>query len=278
MRLRTLREPVEIRGIGLHTGHHATLKLLPSERPGWWVRRVDLPGAPEFAAEVGNVHETAWSTTLGGTEGLLHCSEHLLAALSGLEVTAATLEIDNEEVPILDGSAQPFVEALQRVGTRELDAVAPRWRVRRECCVQDGEKSVTAVPDDTLRVTSAVDYSHPLAPAQLFSIAVTPDSFAREIAPARTFALSEWVEPLQAQGLIQGGSLDCAFIIFPDRYSSPLRFPDEMARHKALDLLGDLALLGGPIVGHFTATKASHALHVELVRKLKSGDYLTLEA
>lgn len=270
MRLRTLNRPAEISGIGLHTGHLSTLRLLPREQAGWVFRRVDLPGQPEFQADIESVQQTTWATSLGGTHGLLHCCEHLLATLHGLQIGACTVEVDSDEVPICDGSARPFVEIIERSGIRELTASCSQWKVMRECWVQDGDKHMFAFPAEELRLTYAVDFQHPLAPAQLFSISVTPATFCEELAPARTFALVEWIEDLRNAGLIRGGSLDCAVVIFPDRYSSPLRFPDEMARHKALDLLGDLALLGRPVLGHFVAIKASHALHVELLRKLKS--------
>lgn len=284
MRLRTVDQPAEISGIGLHTGHHGTLRLLPSERPGWTFRRVEAGGGAsrmptpfEIEADVSRVQQTSWSTTLGGTHGLLHCCEHLLAALHAMQVSAVTAEVDADEIPIADGSALPFVQMIERAGTREVDRACSQFRVGRECWVSDGDKHVLAIPDNCLRITSAVDYDHPLAPAQLFSIVVTPESFAEEVAPARTFALAEWIENLQKAGLIKGGSLENALVIFPDHYSSDLRFPDEMARHKALDLIGDLALLGKPVIGHFIAVKASHALHVELIRKMMSGDYLILE-
>ena len=278
MRLRTLDRPAEIRGIGLHTGHPATLRLLPSDRPGWTFRRVDVPTPFEFEADVSRVQHTSWSTSLSGTHGLLHCCEHVLAALHAMQVHAVIVEVDADEIPICDGSALPFVQMIEQAGTRVLDAACCHYRVSRECWVSDVDKHIFAFPCERFRVTSAVDYSHPLAPAQLFSLEVTPESFAGGMAAARTFALVEWIDSLQKAGLIKGGSLDNALVIFSYHYSSELRFPDEMARHKALDLIGDLALLGKPVIGHFIAVKASHALHVELVRKMMSGDYLTLES
>ncbi len=265
----TIQRAVQFEGVGLHSGEPVTMRLLPREQPGIVFRRVDLPGQPEVAATVEHAVNTGWTTALSNGKTVVHCVEHLLAALSGLGIWRCTVEMDNVEVPIADGSALPFVRLLQQAGMEKTEGDSRALTLREPVWVQDGDKSLLALPAKSFQVTYAVDYDHALIGRQAFSLRTSPGTFAEALAPARTFALAEWIESLQRAGLARGGSLDNAIVVYPDRYSSPLRFPDELARHKALDFVGDLALLGAPLRAHVIGIKGSHALHVELVKEIR---------
>ncbi|MCS6861896.1 MAG: UDP-3-O-acyl-N-acetylglucosamine deacetylase [Abditibacteriales bacterium] len=267
----TIQRAVQLQGVGLHSGETVTMRLLPREQPGIVFRRVDIPGQPEVAARVEHAVNTGWTTTLREGKAVVRCVEHLLAALSGLGVWRCTVELDNSDVPIADGSALPFVRLLQQAGIEEVDDDHQHQALtlREPVWVQEGDKSLLALPAKTFQVTYAVDYCHALIGRQVFSLRMSPVAFAEALAPARTFALVEWIESLQRAGLARGGSLDNAIVVYPDRYSSPLRFPDELARHKALDCVGDLALLGAPLRAHVIGIKGSHALHAELVKQIR---------
>jgi UDP-3-O-[3-hydroxymyristoyl] N-acetylglucosamine deacetylase len=267
----TIQRAVQFEGVGLHSGEPVMMRLLPREQPGIVFRRVDLAGQPEVAATVEHAVNTGWTTALSHGKAVVHCVEHLLAALSGLGVWRCTVEMDNVEVPIVDGSALPFVRLLQQAGIEKTNGDSRALTLREPVWVQDGDKSLLALPAKSFQVTYAVDYDHALIGRQAFSLRMSPGTFAEALAPARTFALAEWIESLQRAGLARGGSLDNAIVVYPDRYSSPLRFPDELARHKALDFVGDLALLGAPLRAHVIGIKGSHALHVELVKAIRKA-------
>lgn len=264
----TLATPLDFQGVGVHSGLSARVRLVPAPAGhGYVFHRVDLPGSPAVPARADLVSHTVMSTTLGIDGCTVHTVEHLLAALAGLGVTDARIEVDGPEVPILDGSAWPFVEAIRAAGIRVLDA--PRPVLALPLVAQsEGDKSLTVVPGPRAEVTYAVDFGHPLAGPQLFHAVITPAYFAEQLAPARTFGFLRDVEALRAAGLAKGGSIDNAIVIQDDRYSSPLRFPDELVRHKVLDLIGDLALLGASWTGHVVAVKAGHKLHNALAREV----------
>jgi UDP-3-O-[3-hydroxymyristoyl] N-acetylglucosamine deacetylase len=223
------------------------------------------------AAHVENVVTNGWTTVLAQGKAEVHCVEHLLSALAGMNVWRCTVELDNVEVPIVDGSALPFVRLLLEAGMEPLENSRSAVKLRQPVWVQEGDKSLMAIPAESFHVSYAVDYNHPVIGRQTFSTRLTPHTFAEKIAPARTFTLAEWVEPLRRAGLAKGGSLDNAIVVYPDHYSSPVRFRDEMVRHKALDFMGDLALLGAPLRAHVVGIKGSHALHVELVREIRKA-------
>jgi UDP-3-O-[3-hydroxymyristoyl] N-acetylglucosamine deacetylase len=265
----TIQRIVQFKGVGLHSGAPVTIRLLPREQSGIGFRRIDLAGQPEVAATVDHAVNTGWTTALTDGRAVVHCVEHLLAALSGLDIWRCTVEIDNVEVPIADGSALPFVRLLQQAGIERTPGNGHFIELREPLWVQDGDKSLMALPARSFNLSYAVDYDHALIGRQIVSMRMSPSAFAETLAPARTFALEEWIEPLRRSGLAQGGSLDNAIVVYPDRYSSPLRFPDELVRHKALDFVGDLALLGAPLRAHVLGIKGSHALHVELVKKIR---------
>lgn len=259
----TLENSVEVSGVGLHTGQPVRVNLRPSERAGVVFARVDLPGAPQVEASWRNVTTTTHATTLQEGEASVMTTEHLLAALWAGGITHCRVELDAPEVPILDGSAKLWCEAIKRAGVRPLDEARATLTLREPVWIAQGETSVFAVPCSNFRVSVAVNFDVAHAGAQVFDEWISPQTFAGEIADARTFTLQSWIEPLQKAGLIRGGSLDNAILIDDNGWSSPPRFANELARHKALDLVGDLALLFGPacFCGHIIATRAGHGAH-----------------
>lgn len=271
----TLSAPVEIRGVGLHSGASVQARLLPREAVGIVFTRVDLAGAPSVAAILSRVSSTTHATTLQNDNAGVATTEHLLAALWTRGITNCEIELDGPEVPILDGSARDWCRLLDEAGScspraqashqDETSARRPIWSLREPVWVAQGEAFMLGLPHDALRVSVAVEYSPVYVGKHGFDAVVDWHGFKTEIAPARTFTLEEWIEPLRAQGLIHGGSADNAVVLGPDAPSSAWRFADEVARHKALDVLGDVALLfganGGRLHAHLIAARAGHGTH-----------------
>jgi UDP-3-O-[3-hydroxymyristoyl] N-acetylglucosamine deacetylase len=231
--------------------------------------RVDLAGAPEIPAQVAAVSQTTLSTELAHGEARVRTVEHLLAALAGMGVDNARIELNGPEVPLLDGSAQVWVEAIAQVG---LTAQAEPRTVRslaEPIWVRQGDAFVAALPASETRFTYGIDFDLPAIGNQWYSWSPTQESFAAAIAPARTFGLAHQIEQLQASGLIKGGSLDNALVCSDTGWlNPPLRFSNEPVRHKLLDLVGDLSLLGSFPIAHVLAYKASHNLHTQLAQQL----------
>lgn len=264
----TVAAPLTLAGVGLHAGAPATARVVPAPAGhGLVFHRVDLPGTPGIPATWAHVSDTRLSTTLQCEQARLSTVEHLLAALWGLGVSDARIEVDGPEVPILDGSARPFAEAIVETGVRVLDAARP-VRALPSLGLTDGDKAMSVVPDDAARLTCVIDFGQPHAGPQIFHRNLSPRVFYDEIAAARTFCFRRDVEAMRAAGLARGGSLENAIVLDADGPSSPLRFSDELARHKALDLIGDLALLGSFWCGHVIAVKAGHPLHTRFARAL----------
>lgn len=283
----TLAHEVEIQGIGLHSGQAINLRLCPSSEIGVRFARVDLPGRPEVSADIAHVSTTTHATTIQEGTAQISTIEHLLAALWTSGLTHARVEIDGPEVPILDGSAAGWMELLAHAGRRELDGIRPIYRLQSPVWLEAKGAQMFGVPisdnasEATFRLSVGVDYDTPGAGAQTFDEIITAASFARELAPARTFTLADWLEPLRATGLIKGGSLDNAVVIDNEgTLSSPLRFDNELARHKALDCIGDLALAlcptGAQFQGHLVAIRAGHAVHRDWTQQALQTGSLSL--
>ncbi len=265
----TIQRPVEIEGIGLHTAVRSHVRLLPAPADtGVVFRRTDLDGF-EIAAHADNVARVSYATSLMRQSVLISTTEHLLAALYCCGIDNVFVEIDALELPILDGSAKPFIDILSQAGTRRLRRKRRYIRVRKPLEFSDGDRRIGIYPADEFRVHCFVDYHHPAAGPQEVELTVNGESFSRELAPARTFTFMKELLALQKMGLIRGGSLANA-IVMDDQciLNGPLRFADEFGRHKALDLIGDLALIGRPLLGRIVAHKAGHALHTQLVTRL----------
>lgn len=271
----TLGAEFSCAGVGLHTGATVQVRVQPAiADQGRTFVRVDLPGAPEVAAKVDSVEQTQLSTELAQGTAKVRTVEHLLAALSGMGIDNARIEIDGPEVPLLDGSAREWVEAIAAVGRVAQSVPRPNWVLTEPIWVRQDDAFVAALPSPTLRLTYGIDFDLPAIGNQWHSWAASEaptqqDSFVSEIAPARTFGLAHQIDYLRSQGLIKGGSLENALVCGSEGWlNPPLRFPNEPARHKLLDLIGDLSLLGSFPVAHILAYKASHQLHVQLVRSL----------
>ena len=265
----TILRPVEIEGIGLHTAVHSRVRLVPAPADtGIVFRRTDLDGF-EIAAHASNVARVSYATSLMRQSVLISTTEHLLAALYCCGIDNVVVEIDALELPILDGSAKPFIDILVEAGTRRLRRKRRYIRVLRPLEFSDGDRRIGIYPADEFRIHCFVDYQHPAAGPQEVEMTVNGESFSRELAPARTFTFVKELLALQKMGLIRGGSLANA-IVMDDQciLNGPLRFPDEFGRHKALDLIGDLALIGRPLLARIVAHKAGHALHTQLVTRL----------
>jgi UDP-3-O-[3-hydroxymyristoyl] N-acetylglucosamine deacetylase len=266
----TIGKPVETHGIGLHTGVKSHLRLTPAPADtGIVFRRVDLDGF-EIEAHVRNVARVSYATSLMKRGVLLSTTEHLLAALFSCGVDNVYAEIDALEVPILDGSSQPFIEMLQVAGIREMRRKRRYIRVLKPLEFSDGVRRIGIYPGGDFRVHCMVDFPHPVIGRQELSLSVTRETFSRVLAPARTFGFVDEVAKLQEMGLIRGGSMQNAIVLSRDAVLNPegLRFPDEFGRHKTLDLIGDLALVGLPLLARVEAHKAGHALHTQLVTRL----------
>ena len=270
----TLAQGFEQSGIGLHSGRLAQVRVLPAAMgAGRYFVRVDLPGAPRVAATVDCVHQTTLSTELRDGEANVRTVEHLLAALAALGVDNAQIEIDAPEVPLLDGSAQGWTEALATATVIPQLTPCSHTTLREPVWVYQGDAFVAALPSADLRFTYGIDFELPAIGNQWMSWSPQHEPFEQAIAPARTFALAHQIEQLRSMGLIKGGSLENALVCNQAGWlNPPLRFPNEPVRHKLLDLIGDLSLLGTLPVAHVLAYKASHHLHVELARRLAAID------
>ena len=265
----TLQKSVSCTGIGLHSGREVTLRLRPAPaHHGIRFRRLDLDGleVPAIAARVAGID---YATGLAQDAASVDTVEHLLAALVGLGIDNVTVELSQAEVPIMDGSAAPFVYLVHEAGVRRLKARRRFLRVARPIALSRGDKSIALYPADDFRVTYSISFDHPLLRHQTRTQCVTEESFVEEIAPARTFGFLREVEQLRQRGLALGGSLDNAVVLGETGVlNSSLRFEDEFVRHKILDVIGDLALVGHPLIGHLVAHRGGHALHAAFARKI----------
>jgi UDP-3-O-[3-hydroxymyristoyl] N-acetylglucosamine deacetylase len=274
----TIQRPVQTSGVGLHTAVPSNIRLVPAPADtGIVFRRVDLDNF-EIEAHVRNVARVSYATSLMRQGVLLSTTEHLLAALYSCGVDNVYVEIDALELPILDGSSKPFIELLAQAGTRKLRRQRRYIRVVKPLEFSDGDRRIGIYPADEFRVHCFVDYDHPAVGPQEVEMVVDRESFSRELAPARTFGFMKDFSGLQAMGLIRGGSIENAIVLDQDSIlNGPLRFPDEFGRHKALDLIGDLALVGRPLKARIVAHKAGHALHTQLVTRLLADRSLWTE-
>ena len=270
---RTLRKKVEVHGIGIHTGKPATLRFCPAPAgSGIHFIRTDLDGKPFVKTDVNNVQATQMATTLGNSDLYVSTVEHCLSALTAYRIDNLTIEIDGPEIPIVDGSSEPFLNALLSVGFIDLDTPRTYAYVNEHIQLGDGEKYAYIAPYNGLRVSCTIDFSHPMIGVQEIDLDINEHTFKEEIASARTFGFLKDVEALRARGLGLGGSLDNAIILDQEKILNPggLRYKNEFVRHKVLDALGDLATAGLPIMGHIVLYKAGHDVMNKLVKKLLS--------
>ena len=269
---RTISREATCEGIGLHTGHATVMTFQPAPAgTGLAFRRVDLPGVPVIPADIDHVQGTERGTTLGIGDAQVHTVEHVLAALYALEIDNCYIDVDASEPPVVDGSAQAFTTALCEAGIVEQDADRDEFIIGAPFTWALGDISVTVAPADTLRLSYTIEYDHPVIGTQSASIAVSPDAFINDVAPARTYCFLQDVEALKAAGLIRGGSIENAVVVGEETVlNDGLRYPDEFVRHKLIDLLGDLALFGLRLRGHVTAVRAGHTAHVAFVRHLRA--------
>lgn len=265
----TIGRTVETEGIGLHTAVHSHLRLSPAPPDtGIVFRRTDLDGF-KVEAHVRNVARVSYATSLMKQGVLLSTTEHVLAALYACSVDNVFVDIDALELPILDGSAQPFIKMLERAGLRRQRRRRIYLRVLKPLEVSEGGRKIGIYPGEKFHIRCFVDYAHPKVGRQEVELDVDRASFSKELATARTFGFMSDFEGLRAMGLIRGGSLENAIVLSDkDILNGPVRFPDEFVRHKALDLIGDLALIGKPLKATVVAHRAGHALHTQLVTRL----------
>jgi UDP-3-O-[3-hydroxymyristoyl] N-acetylglucosamine deacetylase len=267
----TFANPTAISGIGLHTGERINMTLRPAEANTGIVfhRRVG-ERTVTIEAISDNVVDTRLATVLGKGDIRISTVEHLLSALAAYGVDNLHIDIDGPEVPIMDGSAAPFASIIEEAGQRRLSQRRKFLAIRQPVSVIDGEKRVSIIPSRFFRITFDIAFQHPCIALQQRSIKVSSATFRRDLAPARTFGFLRDVETLKAAGLARGGSLENAIVVDDERILNPegLRFQDEFVRHKILDAIGDLSLIGYPILGHVRAFKAGHDVNHQLVQKL----------
>lgn len=296
---RTIQNPISIKGYGLHTGEACTMTFKSAEvNTGFQFKRLDLENAPAIRADIDHVVDIARGTTIQANGAKVHTVEHVLSALAGLQVDNVLIELDGPEPPVMDGSSKPYVDALLEAGFREQDEERYELQIDKTITYSDPDREVDVhlLPSDRLRITFMIDYKNPHLGTQYTALYSLEDEFAEQFAPARTFCFLHEVEMLKEQGLIKGGNVDNAIVIVDRQIdesefnrlkrlfkieaditlgnngildSKTLRFYNEPVRHKVVDLLGDMALLGMPIKGHIIAARSGHAANVELVKKVK---------
>jgi UDP-3-O-[3-hydroxymyristoyl] N-acetylglucosamine deacetylase len=265
----TIRAAAACSGIGLHSGAPVSMRILPaSSGTGVVFRRTDLDGF-EIEADSRNVARVSYATSLMKKGVLISTTEHVLSAFIGLGIDNAIVELDNLELPILDGSAQPFVEMIRKVGIRKQRRARKYLRMRREVEMREGNKFIAVYPADSYSVSYSINFPHPLIGKETFQVELTNGSYLKHIAPARTFGSREDEQAMRNMGLIRGASRENCIVLTRDGIENgPLRFADEFVRHKVLDLVGDLALLGKQLLGKVVADRAGHAMHTALVSRI----------
>jgi len=266
---RTLRRQISCVGIGLHSGHKVNLTLKPaSANFGIRFRRTDV-GGHEVPATIQHLAGIQLATGLARNEVSVETIEHLMAALVSMGVDNVLVELNSPEVPIMDGSAAPFIYLIQEAGMKRLQTARKFLKIVRPIAISRGDKRIALYPSDHFKVTYSISYDHPLLRHQSRTLRITEHSFIEEIAPARTFTFLKDVELMRQNGLALGGSLENAIVLGETGIlNNALRFEDEFVRHKILDAVGDLALVGYPVVGHLVAHRAGHALHTEFATKV----------
>jgi UDP-3-O-[3-hydroxymyristoyl] N-acetylglucosamine deacetylase len=267
----TVAQPILISGIGLHSGQRINMNLRPAEAgTGVVFHRTEGERTVSIEAISANVVDTRLATVLGKNGLTVSTVEHVLSALAACGIDNLNIDIDGPEVPILDGSALPFIELLQNIGVRRLNRSRKYLAIRKPITVIDGEKRVSLIPSRFFRITADIAFDHPCIALQQRSIKVTPEAFRKDIAPARTFGFLKEVEYLKANGLARGGSLENAVVIGETSILNPegLRFADEFVRHKMLDTIGDFSLVGYPILGHIRSFKGGHDINHQTVEKI----------
>jgi UDP-3-O-[3-hydroxymyristoyl] N-acetylglucosamine deacetylase len=272
----TVQQPVEASGVGLHSGVPVSIRIMPAPvSTGIVFLRTDLDNFA-IPASWRHVARVSYATSLMRQGVLISTTEHLLSTLYSMGVDNAYIEIDNLEVPILDGSGRPFAHLLASAGIRQYRRKRRYLRVRRPVSVEDKGKRISILPAESFRLTCEIDFPHPMVGRQSLEMEVTPERYAAVLAPARTFGFEYELAQMRNMGLIRGATLDSAVCFTRDAVLNPegLRFPDEPCRHKALDLIGDLALLGRPLLGHVIAERAGHAMHAALVARIMSDPSL----
>jgi UDP-3-O-[3-hydroxymyristoyl] N-acetylglucosamine deacetylase len=265
----TVRAAVACSGIGLHSGASVSIQILPAP-PGTGIvfRRTDLDGF-EVEANIRNLARVSYATSLMKKGVFISTTEHLLSACIGLGVDNAYIELDNLELPILDGSARPFVELIQTAGLRKQRRPRRYLKILREVEMREGNKFISVHPSDSYLVSYSINFPHPLIGKETFQVELANGSYLKKIAGARTFGSREDEKAMRNMGLIRGASRENCIVLTRDGIENgPLRFPDEFVRHKILDLVGDLALLGKPILGKVVADRAGHAMHTALVSRI----------
>jgi UDP-3-O-[3-hydroxymyristoyl] N-acetylglucosamine deacetylase len=266
----TLASEVSLSGIGLHTGVTVNLRLRPAPvHTGVVFTRIDLDGFT-IEAQSRHVARVSYATSLMKKGVLISTTEHLLSALAGLGVDNAIVEIDNLELPIVDGSALPFVKLIRQAGLRPQRARRAYARILKPLEISEGAKRIAIYPSETFAVSYSIAFPHPVIGTQSLDFTPNASSYEANVAPARTFGFLAEVEMLLKSGLVKGGSLENVVVLDEERVMNPegLRFPDEFCRHKILDLIGDVSLFGHPLIGHVVAERAGHAMHAQLVSQL----------
>lgn len=266
----TIARPVTINGNGLHTGVPVNLRLKPApENTGYIFVRTDLDNF-EIPASVEYISHCSYATTLMRRGVVLSTCEHLLSALRGSGIDNCFIELDNIEIPIMDGSSEDFIELIKKAGVTKQDAAARTFRVLKKVDFQQGDRTMSIEPSEDYEIECVIDFPHPFINRQSYHFVFRNGSFGKEIASARTFGFTREIEMLRKANLALGGSLDNAIVLTPDGMlnETPLRFDDEFVRHKILDIIGDFALLGMQVQGKITAEKSGHSVHASLMSKL----------
>jgi len=269
---RTIKQEVSFEGIGLHTGKHISVKLKPAPRDtGIVFYRNDKNLT--IRADVGSVVDTAFATSLGYNGTRIKTVEHILAAAAGLGIDNLIIELDGSEIPILDGSSTELIDIILRGGIAKQGKKRPYLRITKPIFFEDGHSEIAAFPYNGRKLTYRIHFNHHLLGEQKLSLELDEETFAREVAPARTFGFVKDVEYLRANGLAKGGSLDNAVILGDNGVlnKAGLRFKDEFVRHKILDFIGDISLIGFPVFGHLIADRSGHSTNIKFVKNLLSA-------
>lgn len=269
---RTLQRKVSYSGIGIHTGSKVTMTFCPAPiSSGITFQRIDLPGSPIIPATIEYVLDTSRSTTIGIGSCMVHTVEHVLAALAANEIDNLLIQVDEKEPPIGDGSSAPFVHLIEEAGIEKQEVNRSIIKIKKPVYFSKGDVHLVALPSDEYRISYTLNYPNtPVIRSQYFSLPVGGQAFKEHVSRCRTFALYEEISHLMDKGLIRGGSLDNAVVIKDDAILSKegLRFSDEMVRHKILDVVGDLSLVGFPFLAHIIAICSGHETNVEFGKKL----------